>query len=874
MIKFYLNFITGGEGLKEVQEFTGFDASKFSLEQDDKRFGRDVLFAGGESNFTIYSRPEHQFELMLVYRQLYGTESEVEWIIDYNGINLTYDIDFGSMSTDQLTYITFQVLQKSKQLLLKRRSGTNVNVLSNLTLDDENILPCQIHNIFIQAKPITKNSRFTQPTPKTFVQGGNGGVTTRRFNYANQVELSGIEDTLSFIQGSGNRRDFGYIEAADTISRMNLKISNLTVSTKETADSTLGYGSLTLRWAIGFPDVDPGIGNRVFEFSFFDQPGSTSPVGLQRDLVDGSFTFSNLSMERGQRLYIWFEGFVDTQNRTYFLTTTVKSMKVEIEVVQTTLSTVNPAIRLYDIMKYVCKSVSGMDIIATDYEPGGKFYNQFLLTGNFLRGIKDKGFNMNFEQILDTICEVAADYQITTDDKVRFSLYPDFYKDIEIGVIEMIQNDAYKREYNPKYKINEFKYKFSNFQSQKEKEVDQTIDVVHGETEWLLASKKVENKKEIDVKTIRDAFQLEESRSKAYIVSDKTETQDDDKKFILDVYPAELITGNITLSETAYLRHYYDTETGRLTITNDNSFSFKLLGILADSFLPFVINTPQPNNGLYNVFEVADNYLILTPDSTATPSTANNGYKFTKFTYTIAKNTISGKAWTNEGFTTIENIANGDKYPNLRFSVKRNIINYFSQYLASANLDNLWKNKFSIKNTLYKNNPLAKTTYAGITVVEGEDFIPANPILSNELDRCVFTMDFTAYVDIENKTRDISGYVRYIDNNGIVTRGYPQKMEFTTQMDGKGKLECTMEVKHEPEVLKIFSDNETGIIRINDFISVDELSFNWTIDELGYLFIFDETGLLLFTKTLYDRVSVNGSLFENRFLLEQSLNNL
>jgi len=901
MIKFYFNFITQGEGKKEIQELTGFDASKFSLEQDNNRYGRDVVFAGGESNFSIYQRPEHHFDLMQVYLMRYGFESEVELIIDYNGNNLTYDVDFASMITDQLTKITFKAVQKSKQILLKRRRDVNVDLLSNKDLDGNPIIPCAVENVLIKAKPIVGISEFesTSTASQGFARINYRGTsfmdpylkTRAGTNNAQVVVKEGLKDTLSFISPTynlinslggipDNGDNFTFLEAQDDILNAEISIKDIVGFSRQdvinfnspTAPTiiTRGSGTVFLQVRVGF-DIESSqttVYNLYSKSYNYVRTPFNSGIGTANPFPSEMQKLSIPLIKRGQRVWIYFnpnasaemDGPVGGSPAYYAIIVSLTKLKISITGTSVAYNTVNPAIRLYDAMRYICKSVSGMEIDAPNYMANAKFYDQFLFTGNFLRGITDKGFYMNFEEIQNLIKETDADFQIKTNDSVFFGNYPDFYTDIEAGVIEAIQFESYERNFNEKYKLISFKYKYP-YQSQKEKEIENTIDVVHGEIETLFANKKVENKREIEIKTARDPFLIEENRVKAYDISDTTATQDDDKKFVLDC--RFLTAGERNFITTSFLQH--SILDSFLTLKNTSNFSFKLLGIALGDV--FTILSGSQNAGRYNVLEVTGNLIKLSPLTGTNPTF--NGESDTQFQYYVSNETVKYTNWTDQGFTEISNIASGNNFSNLRFTVKRNIINYFSQFLATANL---WRKTQPIKKTLYKNNPEAKTTYEGVTVVEGSDFIPENPILSTYQDECEFSMTFEDYVALENKVRDLRGYVRYIDANGVVTRGYPSKMEFVNRMNDTGLLTCTMEVKYEPEVLKIFSDNETGIIRINDFISVDKLS--WTIDEFGYLLIFDETGLLLFTKTLYDRVSVNGSLFENKFLLEQSLNNL
>lgn len=902
--KFYFNFITQGEGEKQINELGGFDASKFTCKQDEKRYGRDVLFAGGESNFSIYKRNDHCFELMQLYFDRYGFESEVELIIRSNGIELIYDVDFANMATDQLEEITFKAVQKSKQILLKRRSDVSVDLLSDKTLDGEYIQPCIPQKVLIKAKPISGISEWesTDTPAAAFSRISYIGTTPGSplpptlknrvgANNAQIVKKEGVKNTLGFLspefaliesQGGvpNNGGSFTFIDAQEDIINAKIILSEISGYSNQNITNIGGLNPTTVQSGNGYVKIQVRIG--------FDIENSSTSV---YDLYVKNYTYiKNLNptgtssntafpasvpeinvpiIKRGQRIWIYVNvnssavitGPSFSSLGSYAVQAVLNSWKIRIEGSSVAYNTVNPAIRLYDAMKYIVKSVSGMDIIAKDYEPGGIFYDQFIFTGKFLRGITDKGFNINFEEITKSIPESNSDFQITTTDEVFFGKYPEFYRNEEICVIDGIQFEDYKRSFNERYKINIFNIKYKNFQSQKEQDVENTVDVVHGETEWILSNKKVENKKEVEIEWIRDPFSIEEIRAKAYIVSDTAYTQDDDKKYILDCRNLEF--NERIFKTTAFLQH--SIIDGKLILRNTSEFSFILLGIVIGD--TFRILSGSNNSGNYSVLEISGNTITLSQLSGTTASF--NGEADTGFQYFVGVNTVTYTNWTNQFFSSIQNIADGNNFSNLKFSIKRNIVNYYSQYLSTANL---FKKENPIANTEYKNNPDAITVYNGLYIKEGESFIPANPILSPYQDECVFLMEFSKYMQLENDLRNKRGFIRYIDANGVVTRGWASEMEFTNRMDEQGQLECKMEIKQEPDILKIFSDNQTGIIIINDFISTDKL--DWNIDDLGYLRIFDETGKLLFTKTLFDRVSVNGVVFDTRVLLEKSLNNL
>lgn len=900
MIEFYINFITEAQGEKKIDEPDGFDSSKFTIEQEDKRYGRDVMFAGGESNFGLNNRSNHCFDLVYKYFEVYGFEAEAEFIIRIGSIEKVYDIDFSSMTTDQVNTIQFKAIQKSKEILLKRRSDVSVDLLSTKTLDDADILGCVPENILLKAKPIVGFSEWesgSQGIGSISMVRWNDNLINKQFkireaiNNSQVVKKEGVKNTLTFISPSyalidtfggvpNNGLNFTYLEAADDIFDVSIKLSEINGNSFTSRISennpvhpeykvNSAKASVKIQVRIGF-DIENS-STSVYDLyvknysynSTVPQPSPSVPIPFPANL-----SLNVPLIKRGQRIWIYVNPDVsanitggpgDTNGPGFLLSLSMVGMKVSISGTSKSYNTVVPSIRLYDAMKYICRSVSDLEIEAPDYSAGNVLYDQFLLTGNFLRGKTENGFKMNFEELTKGLVETNSDYQIKTNDTVYFGNYKDFYKSTELAVITGVQFDEYSKYFNERYKQNVFKYKYNNYQSQKETEIENTIDVVHGESEWLFKNMNVENKKEVEVSWIRDAFLIEETRKKAYDISDTTATQDDDKKFIID--GVLLNDSDRTFKTTSFLQHILSD--GFLLLKNTSVFSFLLLGIRVGD--TFTIVSGSQNAGFYIVNEVSGNTLKL-QISSANPTF--QGEADTEFQYTVKNTTAKYTNWTDEQFTTIENIAGGANFSNLRFTIKRNIMNFYSQYLATANL---YRKLFPIKNTLYKNNSDAITTYNGIQLKEGSEFIPENPILTPFEYKTTFIKPMSEYIQLENKIRDEMGFVRFIDNFGIVVRGFIKKSDFTNQIEEQGVLECLIEEKYQPAILSIFSDNITGVVIFNDEISVESNNWSWTMDDLDYLHIFDATGLLLFTKVHFSKVSVNGALRSSRIELEENL---
>jgi hypothetical protein len=516
-------------------------------------------------------------------------------------------------------------------------------------------------------------------------------------------------------------------------------------------------------------------------------------------------------------------------------------MNVDITATSTSYNTIAPSIRLRDAVSQNVMAISQLPISFPFAEVNGEMYNQRVLSGNMLRNITDKPFYFSMKDIEEWLPEIYGDYQVG-EDIVYFGLYKDYYKNIESGVFDTIKFDDYEKTFNEKYAINQFNYKYKKFQSQKENEVENTYDVVHGESEWLVGNVFVENKKEISVGFVRDAFLIAETQKKALEESDSTATQDDDTIFIID--SVESIDDYIFV-ETDYLQHVFDTTNNVLELSNTGNFSFILIGITVGS--TFKILGGDSNAGIYTVTEVTNRKLTI---SGINASVNNNGDRNTQFEYIVTKEIAPFKTWGDDGFNIIDGINNKEDYANLKYSTKRNIVRFWDEYLSTANL---WAKK-PIKNTFYKNNPDAILSYEGITTTEGESFTPNNILLSPYKHKITLITDFSTYKTLEDKIRSERGYIRIVDKEDFVLRVYPESMTYINSAE-LGELTIIGEEKYETSLINI-SYNELSYITINDYYRTSKIKYK---DKNEKFYIFDENDRLLYKPTFWHKITVNGT---------------
>ena len=728
-------------------------------------------------------------------------------------------------------------------------------------MDGNEIDPLTTENILIKAKPIKQISKWETASSFDWTFSAASAVRATRHRAllpcVNLVKY-GVEDSLipfsalseGYIKSSSItdviKNDYIIVEAINNVKDISINITNVNFNVS-TAVFNGGDGYVDFKFEIKYGADYDTAKTEMFFNGFLRENQSFTET---RD-----FNLNIPYLNRADKIWCYCKFKVRQSNSFGGRFTTyvnVPAMDIDITATSTAYNTISPSVRLKDAVSKTVEAVSQLPISFPFAEPNGEMYNQRVLNGNMLRNILDKPFYFSMKAIENWMPEINGDYEVG-EESVYFGLYKDYYVNIESGVFDTIKFDDYEKMFNEKYAINQFNYNYSKYQSQKENEVENTYDVIHGESEWLVPNVFVENKKEISIDFVRDAFMIAETQKKALEESESTATQDDDTIFIIDTIQS---IDDYIFTETDFLQHVYNVDSSVLELNNTGNFSFVLLGITAGTL--FKILGSDTNAGTYTVTSVENRKLSLSGLS----SSSRNGERITQFEYIVTKETAPFKTWGNEGFTIIDNINNGDDYVNLKYSVKRNIVRFYNQYLATANL---WAKK-QIKNTFYKNNPEAILNYEGFITTEAESFTPSTPILSTYKHKITLITDFATYKTLENKIRSERGFIRIVDRDEFVLRIYPMEMTFVNSGD-LGELMIIGEEKYENSLINI-EYNELPFLTINDNYRTTRIIFK---DKNEKIYIFDENGRLLYKPTFWHKITINGTNATNKQELIQWL---
>lgn len=881
--KFRLSFISDGFGKVDIDEPFGYNALSFDVIQKEKGYARDIFFNGGESQMEFTNQRNHYLDKLIYYNHYYGYESQVELEIEFsNGLIITHDIDFANAMTDDYEYFKCKMIQKAGNLIVKRKSNVKVDLFSTKDIYDKPINAIPLTNILIKPKSVFSKSIWQQASFQSVymeIQGSNNS----RYYQGNPCQIviqSDINDSLSSLLSYDKKQDpsnYYIIKAKDTMVDTRVIVSGIHIDMTTGVYTAFPYlisakGYVDLQFTIVYGQ-DEVIGTKKTFIVASLNCAKNKPFNY---IQPSDFVVDIPLLQVNDKVWCYFEWRVKQTssgvgNKAYCRTTITGMNITATSTTKSTYNSVTKGIRLLDAVKQVVKSISGLDVNAPIFDVGSDYYNTYLINGNLLRGITGEsdvvqgdftsGFYLSLDDISNSITECNADYEV--NDEVFFGNERDFYTATECGFFDNIQFQEFTKTFNPRMSINQFSYKYKAYQALKENELPQTADTVHGESILTFFNKNVENLKELQVEWIRDAFLFEEARVKGLQLTTDTSYQNDDTVFALDTIAQN---SNQMYNEYAELSHVYDYTIGHLKLTS-TSINFSLLGMSVGT--DFYILKPDNNAGKYSIFNITNNILELTPNG-ALPNDSSNGIRTTGIRYTISSTNIPLTNYTVDNITNIAGIIDPKSYSNLRFSIKRNIENYFNEYLATCN--SFWSDQ-PIKTTWYKNNRDFTCTYNGLTTLEGADITPTNKILSpffyqNVVFANVELEDFFA---LQNALRTDRGYVRAIDKNSNVIKLYPVKMSYKIMSK---ELTMDAEDKFEPSQMTITTANKD--ILINNETSVHQLTYTITDDKL---FVYDQHRQLLYNGVFWDKVTINGanaktiSELDDLMKLVQSKNN-
>jgi hypothetical protein len=856
-MKHFLKFVSLGiEELYQIAEPIGFDGAKYIIEQNPKRYSRDIksslsklrlvdaVGATIESEQVINpfgdvsDRLDYGLGWVFPILKQYGFEAKIEYILQENDVEFEVGLcDFTDKNfTDWKTYVEFSLIDKTNVADFKKQFDTKFNLFSDKNYRNETITPVQSVNVLKKAIPKTNTSKWnsTQVTNIgwTFVNTEDDGLY---FNAVSNIVESGINNTLSyFMSNLSVAPDFKYIRFKDRSTNISVQVKNNTFKLSS------GINTVGLYWRKGF-EFYSSTENALAIYS------GGVPQGDGMDLYFNISANFNIPLANsGEFLWIYW--------RTSQVTAPVVLMSflngsVEITSTEKAIDTVVKGVRQIDALKQASKFIKNTPINAVDYEVGGKHYNNFVFNKRMVSGRTDF-FYSTPKDLFENLIEVNQDFE-NLENEIFVGHESDFYKNVEIGALLELPSKDYNENYNERFMINNLKYDFETFEQ--DRDAEQTNKSVHTQSEWNFQNDGVENKKEVKVKFVRDGFAIQKMSELEY-ANPTTSTTDDDKVYITQVVE---IPPNSFNTWGKVLYQVFDVTNFKLVIYNtdsentDNaSFFWTSLGLSVGQ--QFQI-TGGINNANFVVAELSQKYIKLTP---LTPFIPLSGDLFIQVKYFYSD--VQYATRTTEGFI------NTPIMLNTFYTIKRNL-KYFYEQFATA----LMYSKRDILNLFFKNNGSfsSQLTTEAEPVIEDATItydslpIPILDAMEVNID-CVATMEQIKNI-IENY-KENRGFIRVYNNFGEVKRVFFKKLE---QEWSTNKVTLLAEKQYQTEELELTKTDTEIVVNGASYT----LAVNWWRIENEYLQVFDENNLPISNKYKFNLVILNGLRYESIFDLNEAL---
>ena len=395
----------GFPDIYKTTEFVGFDASTFTIKQDDGRFGRDVAFGNEDTTFDFYdinverdiSQIQEPNGRVSVYLDMglkwiletdnrFGYEGEVYFHLFKDGMQFTVGrLDFSKRETDGYTYFKCKILQNNKVELYKKNLSTSVDLFSTKGILDQNITPAPTLKVLRKAVPINKTSEWNclvNTIMYSDSRTNDNNLAQCFFNQIKNITRSEINNTLTFFNDYIRKNSVGGDYDSPLENFCIIKAQKKLLNVKATIDLDLNIEVQTdngvsshgriIGMFIKGTSVAPNF-NTANEFRFVQSPligtdGSATSWSFNQN-VDISFG----DLQVGECIYFFF-----TQVSNYYnliLKTTFNKALLSITTSETAFDTVIPMVRYIDVLKQCSKFYNDLPVNAPIFDIGGEYYN-------------------------------------------------------------------------------------------------------------------------------------------------------------------------------------------------------------------------------------------------------------------------------------------------------------------------------------------------------------------------------------------------------------------------------------------------------------------------------------------------------------------
>lgn len=860
----YLKFYDFNMDWYEICEPVGFDGAKYVKKQLPNRWTRDVeyfaidgltfpdVFGQKLSTPRVYNPQGDLSEYMdyglwflLENRRVKGSEMKVGYKISRNGVDFKeFELDNRDENlTDGLTYYKCKLIEIGLVADHFRNLKNTFDAFSDKNFKDETITPIDSFNYLVKATPLNLISEWKLPSnfSDTFFFDGVEGSFL--INPSQVLVESQIEDTLLWLDVVRKSTDNNDVNLF-TLIKPTKTTNNIKVTFEVDFDYTIENQSPNLFFLRENLYIDSVFLGNVY--GVIAQPNS----GIATGTINQTFVFEFDSLDVGQRLNnaLFTNVFAGRAVSVYY-----RKRNIKVEVVQTDLDIVVPAVRYIDLIKQGGKFVNNLPVVAPRFDVGGQFYNQAVFSRSLLEQRKEL-YTTN-EDLQQSLQEVCSDVEISNQ-SINIRQHQDFYENQEIASFLVIPSEDYTEPYDEYYLINKFNFGYKNFEQ--DRTTKNTVRSFHTTSEWLPRNERSDKDKKIENDLIRDPF-LKQTTFNLAIRNPSTSTEKDEKLFIEDIVSLAPNSSN-TFVRTLLMRW----QAGKLEILNRNTLGTNEDALLNWNNLGLGIGAnfeilSGANVGNYTIFSIneAGSTITLTPIGTIAQATGN---------YTIRiKHFYSNVAWqtrTTEGFSIAP-----EGYSNLAYTIKRNI-KYWYYYLATATI----YCKKDIKNSFFKNFGKLETQLLTETTPVIEDAtiiyldLPA-PLVEPISIKATIVAQYEDVIDYLENYRTVKGFVRLFTPTGKVVKVFPKDFQYTLS-SSEAKIDG--EKKYEDEFLRI---NIVG-----NLVNVNDAPYNlsgvaeWFKTKNDYIQLYDKKSNPLCNFYRYDFVILNGVKYNSIVELVTQLN--
>ncbi len=845
----YLKFYDFNMDWYEISEPVGFDGAKYVKEQLPNRWARDLEYfaidgirfvdARGIRTVTpfvwnpqgdISNHLDYGLAFLLENRRLKGSEMKVGYKISRNGVDFReFELDSRDEDlTDGETYFKCKLIEIGLVADHFRNLKNTFNAFSDKNWKGETITPIETFNYLCKATPQNQTSIFKTPAPVEIVINSISEIGDDIYiNTAQQITQSEVNNTLGFITNkSEDSTQFGLIEVRTDLTNVKVTIEI----------------DLTYRLISNFGTLDLRLGNGTIGYqTFFFRDNSFGTITQ-------TYTYSYDLLENGQRLYCFLTSLGVARHL-------IRKFDITITAVETDLDIVVPAVRYIDLIKQGVKYVNNLPVVAPRFDVGGEFYDQAIFSRALLQQKKEL-YTTN-EALQQSLQEYCADVEISKDN-VDIRQHQDFYENVEIGSFLIIPSEDYTEPYNDDYLINNFGYGFKNFEQ--DRTAKGTSLSVHTFAEFLPKNERSDKIKKVEVDLIRDPF-LKQTTFNLAIRNPSTSTEKDEKLFIEDRVRLAPNSSR-TFVRTLLVRWV----SGKLEILNRNTLGTNDDAILNWNNIGLGIGATFEilsggNNGSYTIFSINDigTVLTLTPIGSITQVSGNRTIRMKHFYSNVLWQTRIG-----EGFSIFE-----AGLSNQFYTIKRNILNYWKYFLATAII---YCQRKDITNSFFKNFGKLKTQLDTETtpIIEDATILASDlpkPLVEPIIIKAKIVAQYEDVLEYLENYRTVKGYVTILKPDGNIVKIYPKNFEYTIATN---EAEIEGEKKYEDEFLRI--DIVGNVVNVNDAPYDLQGVAEWFRTANDYIQLYDKKSNPLSNFYRYDFVLLNGVKYNSITELVTQLN--